>query len=236
VVLPDAKFKAFFHLDDVQRGWLTSGFGWTYALLQIPAGWLVDRYGAKRTLAIGFLLWSLAGAATGFASTFSVLFFMRLVLGMAETVVTPGGMRWIRYNVPAERRNLGIGVFMAAAKVGPAVGYFVAPLVLKAYGWQNMFIWLGLGALVCVVPWVILSDDTDRGAESVQRSTAPPTPWRVLAKTPVLWGTLVATFGYQYYNYYCLNYLPVYFVERHHLTMDRMKDMASLSYAGLPIG
>jgi ACS family D-galactonate transporter-like MFS transporter len=234
VALADAKFKAFIHVDDLGRGWLNSAFGWTYAVLQIPAGWFVDRFGAKRTLAFGFLLWSLTGAGTGLVHTFGQLFVMRLVLGIAETVVTPGGMRWIRYNIPAERRGLAIGIFMAAAKVGPAIGNYVAPVVLMAYGWQNMFIWLGLGALVCVVPWVVLAENADRGAEAVQRTTSsvPPTPWGVLLRTPVLWGTLVATFGYQYFNYYCLNWMPAYFIERHHLTMGAMKNVASLSYAG----
>jgi ACS family D-galactonate transporter-like MFS transporter len=236
VALADAKFKSFLKVDDLGRGWLNSAFGWTYAILQIPAGWVVDRFGAKRSLSFGFLLWSLTGAGTGLVSTFGQLFVMRLVLGIAETVVTPGGMRWIRYNIPAERRGMAIGIFMAAAKVGPAVGNYVAPLVLMAYGWQSMFIWLGLGALVCVLPWVVLADDTDRGAEIVQRAAAaPPTPWSELARTPVLWGTLVFTFGYQYFNYYCLNWMPAYFVERHHLTMRAMKDVASLSYAGFAL-
>jgi ACS family D-galactonate transporter-like MFS transporter len=234
VALADVKFKAFLRVDDLGRGWLNSAFGWTYAVLQIPAGWLVDRFGAKRTLAFGFLLWSLTGAGTGLVSTFGQLFVMRMVLGIAETVVTPGGMRWIRYNIPAERRGLAIGIFMAAAKVGPAVGNYVAPLFLIAYGWQKMFVWLGLASLVCVLPWVLLAENKDRMAETVQRATnaAPSTPWRVLLRTPVLWGTLVATFGYQYFNYYCLNWMPAYFVERHHLTMGAMKNVASLSYAG----
>jgi ACS family D-galactonate transporter-like MFS transporter len=237
VALADAKFKAFFHLSDLDRGWLNSGFGWTYALLQIPAGWVVDRLGAKRTLATGFLLWSLTGAGTGFVSTFAQLFVMRLVLGIAETVVTPGGMRWIRYNVPEAHRGLAIGIFMAAAKVGPAVGNYVAPAFLIAFGWQRMFVWLGLGALVCVIPWVLLAENTDRNPETQQRmaAKAAPLPFGVILRSPALWGTLLGTFGYQYFNYYCLNWMPAYFIERHHLTMKEMSKVASASYAGFAI-
>jgi ACS family D-galactonate transporter-like MFS transporter len=236
VALADAKFKAFFHLDDIGRGWLNSAFGWTYAILQIPAGWVVDRFGAKRTLAAGFILWSLAGAGTGLASTFTQLFVMRLVLGIAETVVTPGGMRWIRYNVPEQHRGFAIGLFMAAAKVGPAIGNFVAPMFLIAFGWQRMFIWLGLGALVCIIPWVLLVEDADRQAPVTRQATDKvQTPWGVLLGSPALWGTLVGTFGYQYFNYFCLNWMQAYFVERRHMSMDSMKFAASLSYAGFAI-
>jgi ACS family D-galactonate transporter-like MFS transporter len=148
--------------------------------------------------------------------------------------VTPGGMRWIRFNIPEQRRGLAIGIFMAAAKVGPAIGNYVAPLFLVAFGWQRMFIWLGLGALVCVIPWVLLVEDSDRKIEAQQRAVtkAAPVAWGVLLRSPAMWGTLVGTFGYQYFNYYCLNWMPAYFVERHGLTMKSMSYVASISYAG----
>jgi ACS family D-galactonate transporter-like MFS transporter len=234
VALADAKFKAFFHVTDVDRGWLNSAFGWTYAILQIPAGWLVDRFGAKRSLTFGFLLWSLTGAGTGLVSTFGQLFVMRLVLGIAETVVTPGGMRWIRYNVPEKHRGLAIGIFMAAAKIGPSIGNLVAPAFLIAFGWQHMFIYLGLGALVCVVPWVLLVENNDRRLEAAQRAAAPApaVDWGVLLRTRVLWGTLLGTFCYQYFNYFCLNWMQAYFIERRHFSMEAMSHATSASYAG----
>src|ERR1051326_2844144 len=54
-----------------RMGTLLSAFFWTYALLQVPTGYLVDRFGLKWTYAGAFLLWSLASAAVGFAGTFS---------------------------------------------------------------------------------------------------------------------------------------------------------------------
>ena len=52
VSLASADFKALFHLNDKDRGLLGSAFFWTYALLQIPAGYVVDRFGVKKPLAI----------------------------------------------------------------------------------------------------------------------------------------------------------------------------------------
>ncbi len=48
--------KSFLHLTDYDRGALNSAFFWTYAVLQIPAGWVVDRYGVKFPFALGFVL------------------------------------------------------------------------------------------------------------------------------------------------------------------------------------
>lgn len=66
VALATSEFRSAFHLTDSTRGLLNSVFFWSYALLQIPAGWLVDRYGVRKTYAIGFFFWTLVSAATGF--------------------------------------------------------------------------------------------------------------------------------------------------------------------------
>jgi ACS family D-galactonate transporter-like MFS transporter len=93
--LADKNFIAFFGLTDTGRSTLASAFFWTYGLLQIPAGSLVDRFGAKWPLACGLFVWCLFSAATGLAGTFWTVLALRLLLGMAETIVTPAGLRWI---------------------------------------------------------------------------------------------------------------------------------------------
>src|SRR3954470_21179418 len=99
IVLTDRNFKTFFHLSDNARGFLNSAFFWSYAALQIPAGWLVDRYGVKRPFIVGYTLWSLLAGCTAFASSVNSLFVVRFLLGAGEAVNTPAGMRWIRTHV-----------------------------------------------------------------------------------------------------------------------------------------
>src|SRR5579859_6143946 len=72
-----------------QLGLLLSAFFWTYACLQPLAGWLVDRYNVNWVFAGGFLLWSLATAATGAVHVFAALFALRLLLGVGESVAYP---------------------------------------------------------------------------------------------------------------------------------------------------
>ena len=62
LAVPD--FIRMFHLSDTDRGTLNSAFFWSYAALQIPAGWVVDRYGVKIPYAFSFLFWCLASAGT----------------------------------------------------------------------------------------------------------------------------------------------------------------------------
>src|SRR5664280_1864492 len=72
-----------------QLGVLLSAFFWTYACLQPVSGWLVDRVNVNWVIAGGFFLWSAATAATGILHTFAMLFGLRLVLGMGESVACP---------------------------------------------------------------------------------------------------------------------------------------------------
>src|SRR6202451_3729399 len=77
------------HLSASQLGTLLSAFFWTYACMQIPAGWLVDRFDVKWVLAAGFVLWSAATAVTGMLHGFAALLTIRVILGVGESVAFP---------------------------------------------------------------------------------------------------------------------------------------------------
>jgi ACS family D-galactonate transporter-like MFS transporter len=232
VSLASADFKALFHLTDKDRGLLGSAFFWSYALLQIPAGFVVDRFGVKKPLAIGLLCWCAASAATAGATLIWQLLAMRLILGVFESVITPGAMRWIRYNIEEERRGLAMGVFMSGSKYGPAVGAPLAALLLNHYGWRVMFLVLGLGGLLWLIPWLLLEkgDDRERAAAEPKQGGAS---FASLFKTRVMWGTLIGTFCYNYFTYFSMTWLPAYFVERRNLSLTSMGVYTMVSFGGM---
>lgn len=235
VALAAPDFKAFFKLSDTDRGALNAAFFWSYALLQIPAGWLVDRFGVKRPFAAGFLLWSVFSAAAALTGSFWELFVLRLLLGVGESVVTPAGMRWIRYHCAENQRGLAVGLYMAAAKLGPAIGAILATRLMVAYGWRPMFVILGLGSLAWLVPWLALVSDDDRKLERAGSTGAATVPFvRVLA-SPVIWGTVIGTFCYQYFVYFCMTWMPSYFVERRGLSLDSMGLYTMFSFTGMAV-
>src|SRR5258708_27213190 len=91
LALPD--FIQSFHLSDTDRGTLNSAFFWAYAALQIPAGWVVDRYGVKFPYAFSFLFWCAASASAALAHSVGQLVALRVLLGAAQSVVTPASRR-----------------------------------------------------------------------------------------------------------------------------------------------
>jgi len=82
------QLKSELGLSATQLGVLLSAFFWTYACLQIPAGWLVDHFDVKWIFASGFLIWSAATAATGVLRSFAALLAVRVILGVGESVGT----------------------------------------------------------------------------------------------------------------------------------------------------
>jgi MFS transporter, ACS family, D-galactonate transporter len=230
-------FRDFFKLSQLERGWLHSAFFWTYLVLQVPSGWLVDRFGAKRTLAAGFVLWSLASAATGFSTGFAALFIFRMFLGIGEACVNPAGMRWIRFNIPEEQRGLAVGIYQASAKVGLAVGVPIAGFLMDAFNWQAMFVMLGVGCMLWLIPWMWLVRDDDRQIEASQQKTsgAPPVPFARVLASPVIWGTILGTFAYQYFLYFTVTWMTTYFAERRHLDLSSTYLFTFVQYIGMAV-
>jgi ACS family D-galactonate transporter-like MFS transporter len=158
-----------------------------------------------------------------------------LLLGVGESVTTPAGMRWIRFHCPESQRGLAVGLYMAAAKVGPGVGAPIAAWLIALHGWRMMFVVLGLGGLIWLAPWLKLVKDDDREIEAAQRRSAsgPQIPFSRVMASPVIWGTVIGTFCYQYFVYFCMTWMPAYFVERRNLSLNSMGLYTLFSFAGM---
>jgi len=239
LALPD--FIRYFHLSDIDRGTLNSAFFWTYALLQIPAGWLVDRHGVKWPYAISFLFWSLASAGTIAVRSISELIALRMVLGVGEAAVAPASYKWIRAHFEEKERGLAVGVYMAGTKIGPAIGPPLAAWLILRYDWRLMFVVLGLGGLVWLVPWLLLVKDdpapaaAERGNALSDKPAPAQIPFGKLLATPVVWGIVIATFCYMYFVYFCMTWMPAYFVEQRHQSLSKMGLFTFASFAGIAI-
>jgi ACS family D-galactonate transporter-like MFS transporter len=223
LTLPD--FIKTYHLSDIDRGMLTSAFFWSYAALQIPMGRWVDRYGVKIPYAISFLFWCLASAGTGLARSLTQLTTLRVLTGAGEAIVTPASYRWIKNNFAEKDSGLAVGIYMLGTKIGPAIGAPLAAWLIVVSGWQLMFLILGLAGLVWLIPWMILvkNDKPVAGQEARTRGKATvAVPFRNIMASPVVWGTIIINFCYNYFVFYCMTWLPAYFVEQRHLSLSKM--------------
>ncbi len=234
VALVVPEFKELFRLTDQDRGTLNSAFFWSYAFLQIPAGWLVDRYGVKYPYALGFLFWSLVTTGTAFARTMGQLAGLRVLLGIGQSIVTPGSMRWVRFHFAEDERGLAVALYMTGTKIGPAISGIVAAWLITHYGWRAMFVILGLGGLAWLVPWLTLARNDDRAIErDTAAKAAAPVPFARVIASPVIWGTVVGTFAYMFFVYFCMTWMPAYLVEHRGLSLNSMGLYTFFSFAGM---
>jgi len=209
-----------------QLGVLFSAFFWTYSILQVPIGWVVERYGAHRVMAAGLALWACATILVGFAHTFAALLFLRLLLGIGECVGFPSAAKLLAVAVPVESLGIANGVVAAGYQLGPAVGAWGGGLIMAHYGWRAAFWVFGGLSLLWLLPWsrVRLPRETAR----VQRSDDPPL--RAILRQPSLWGTALGLFSSNYVFFFVLSWLPYYVVRERGFSTAEMARLTGSAY------
>ncbi len=236
--LADAPFKRHFALSNTDRGMIGAMFFWSYGLVQIPAGWAVDRYGVKTPYTICFALWCLATAATGLIHTLFALILMRVIVGAAEAIVMPASYRWIRDHFSEGESGTAVGIFTMGNKFGPALGAPLAAWLIVNYDWRLMFILTGAAGLIWLLPWMLLvKNDLPRGAEekATARRNASAVSFASIMSSPVVWGAMIVNFCYGYFTFYCMTWMPAYLVEQRGLSLQQSGLYTFFSFAGIAI-
>lgn len=113
-------------LSPVTKCVLLSAFFWSYALMQVPIGWYVDRLNLHWLYAGSFALWSVDCGLTGLAGSLFALIVFRVLLDIGESIFLPGGLKIVSMIFPARERGLPTGLFESGSRFGLALG---APLL-----------------------------------------------------------------------------------------------------------
>ena len=195
-------------LSNTQLGILLGAFFWAYALLQIPAGWLVDHFDVKWVFAGGFFLWSLATGVTGILHGFVALIVVRVILGIGESVTFPSMSKILSTYFTEARRGFPNAALMVGMSLGPALGILLGGTVIGTFGWRPFFLVLGLGALLWLPPW--LAWMPRREPESAAHASASAVGIKLILKQKSAWGTCLGQFSINYYLYFLVTWLPSY--------------------------
>lgn len=216
-------------LSPKQMGLLLSVFFWTYAALQIPAGYVVDRFGIRTIYALAFVLWSLASACIGLASSFAQILSLRLLLGVAESVAHPLSLSYIKHSFQEKEQGLPTGIYVAGMMVGAGAGSLLGGLFLKYFGWRSLFFVTGLGACLWLVPWLSLAPKKPTHSAVECSRVSFRVPWRTVVGNPLFWGITVGVFAYSYYWFFFLTWMPTYLVSARQMSFLRMGAYSAVS-------
>ena len=221
------------HLDSVHLGWVFSAFGWAYLALQVWGGWVSDRFGARRALAVCGLVWAGSTMLIGTAGSFTTLILFRILLGLGEGATFPTATRALADWFPAHKRGFTQGITHAFARLG---NFFTPPLVawlIKISSWRTSFVVLGVVSLVwTIVWWFYFRDDPSTHPGITQRELAiipKYTSQKDRKKDPVPWGALARRMAPVTLVYFCygwtlwlyLTWLPSFFLHGYKLDLKK---------------
>ncbi len=234
-----------FHLNPTELGLLFSGYAWTYAVLQIPAGLVLDRLGVTLIGRAGAFLWAVASALTAVVSGFTGIFAARLLLGVAEAPTFPGNAKATGYWFPRRERALATAIFDAAAKFSNVIGVPVVALAITQFGWRWGFVITAILSLIYFLAyyWLYRDPSADKNLSPVEHEyilAGGATPEgqavtgsggmiRYLLGRRKIWGLTIGFMAYGYSFYLFLTWLPGYLVQSMH--MDILK---SASFVAIP--
>lgn len=147
-------------LDSVSMGYIFSAFGWAYLLMQIPGGWLLDRFGSKRVYTYSLFFWSLFTFLQGFVDVFPLawagvsMFIMRFMLGFSEAPSFPANARIVAAWFPAKERGTASALFNSAQYFSLALFSPLLGWLTYAWGWEHVFTVMGGIGFVLTFAWV----------------------------------------------------------------------------------
>lgn len=234
-----------FGLTPADMGLLFSAFFWSYALLQIPAGLILDRFGVTRIGRWGALLWGVASTITACAGGFAGIFAARMLLGIAEAPSFPANSKATGYWFPRGERALSTALFDAAAKFSNVIGVPLIALAVVHLGWRWGFGIVAVLSFAYFIAFYFIYRDPSRHAglsreerEYIQANGA--TPEGQLSANPAgmlayllgsrkIWGLSIGFAAYGYCFYLFLTWLPGYLVQTMHMSI-----LKSATFAAIP--
>jgi ACS family hexuronate transporter-like MFS transporter len=227
--------------NEIKAG-LDSAFLFTYGLMYIGGGWLLDRLGTRAGFLLIMIFWSLACASHGLAGGVLMLAASRLLLGMGEGGGFPAATRAVAEWFPASDRATAMGIINAGTAVGAVVAPPLIALVLTESGWLGLAPWRwvffltgGLGLLWTVWWWWSYRTPAMLQAENAAGSPAPISLARLLEQRET-WAVMGAKFLSDGAWYFYLFWLPKYLFDAFHLDIKTAGAIGWIPYAASGVG
>jgi ACS family D-galactonate transporter-like MFS transporter len=249
--------KSEFGIDNAHMGLILGAFGWTYALFQIPGGWLVDKMTPRVLLPIILILWSLATISTSLAGTVATFFVIRLMVGLLEapaySIFNQVTTSWF----PNRERATAVGVFISAQFLGPAFITGLMILMVSHFGWRSVFYVTGGAGLVWGVIWYLVYRGPresklanaaelaeieaggailDLGRIGQGKTKFTWADFFTVFKYKKLWGIYIGQFAITSSQFFFFTWFPTYLKEFRHLDVTTTSVYSSLPFVGAWLG
>jgi len=235
-----------FSLSNTEIGLAFSAFAWPYLFGQLVGGWLANRFGARLTLAVCGMVVAISTVSTGFIGGLVSLFVVRLALGSGEGPSFSAATQAMRNWYPNTRFGFIQGVTHSAARLGGAIAPPIVAWLLVIAGWRASFWVCGALSFIWVVTWWWYFRDDPRTHPSIteaevavlsptaRMSRKSRTPFLALAKR--IGSVTAVDFCYGWMLWVFISWIPLYFMNKHHLNLKSSALLAGLTFFAGVVG
>jgi sugar phosphate permease len=228
-----------------------SMFRLSYALFQIPGGWLGDTIGPRKALSVIVAYWSLFTSLTAMAWNDLSLKVIRFIFGMGEAGAFPIATRSLSRWILPKERGFAQGITHAGSRVGGVIAAPAVVYLMVHYGWRIPFFVFGALGLVWAIAWFIYYRDSPEEHSGVNaaeldkihsasggpgKPVGHKVPWRKILVHPVVWEISIMYVCYQYSLAWYTDWFPTYLKEARGFSLGAMGLFTSLSWAAAALG
>ncbi|MFC4950685.1 MFS transporter [Pseudonocardia sp. GCM10023141] len=227
------------HLSPSLAGVLSGALLLSYTIVQVPAGYLSDRFGQRRIIAAAIAWWTVFSVLTGVLSgSIAALLVVRFMMGVGEGFHPPPLWRVLSNWFEPGRRALPLALMLTALTLGPALAPALTFPIISAWGWRWVFyltVIPGLLTVLLVLRWLRDSPQHANLTERALVANAGPAPrrqWWV----PHIWLTFAAFFFFGFVLYGLMGWLPTYLITYRGLDLAGAGVLATAPYLAGTVG
>jgi sugar phosphate permease len=235
----------------VAIGTSLSMFRLSYALFQIPGGWLGDTIGPRKALSVIVAYWSLFTSLTAMAWNSASLIVIRFIFGMGEAGAFPIATRSLSRWILPKERGFAQGITHAGSRVGGVIAAPAVVYLMIHYGWRVPFFVFGAFGVLWAIVWFIYYRDSPEEHSGVNaaeldkihsasggpgKPVGHKVPWGKILAHPVVWEISIMYVCYQYSLAWYTDWFPTYLKEARGFSMGAMGLFTSLSWVAAALG
>lgn len=226
-----------FEWTKTNQGNLLAGYSWGTTIACPFTGYLVDRFGVKVVMFVGYLLPLVATALTPIAAhnSLAFLFACRILIGIGCSMAWPCILKTVSHWAAPNERAFLIAIMSTGFALARAIANPIDSLFCSGPGWEYAYyFWSGIYVIWCLLCLAFFADSpqktrwiSDKEREYLEASlpkvpsVKPKTPWLALFKSPVIWAISASQSAYMWFNFFASEFLPTYIKEAYGLDVGK---------------
>jgi MFS family permease len=198
-------------LSPSQIGLVLSSFFLGYAFMQIPGGYLADRFGSRKVIIAAVLLWSLFTALTGLAWSITSLILLRVLFGIGEGAYPAAAAKAVSDYFPRKERTKAQSTMMSSNPIGMVLAPLICAPLLGLLGWRSVFILISLlGVVIVIFVWKFIGNTAKNNEKNETATQKEKGVYKELLRDLTVWKMMIIFFGVCVAQWGLTAWMPTY--------------------------